>query len=124
MSKLSLVGIACGETAFSMFCEAPEFKPERMYQYMDEGQVIHVCAWEWTDWTDFGYNAPQVDWIRYIIMLLDNHESERDTKFGYKMVKIDENYDAYSVEFNPPGEDFDIGLKVSLDIPSGADLIM
>ena len=126
MSCLSVVGVACGETAFSMLSQDPAFAPERLYQYTekDTGETIHVCTWEWVDWTDFGANETEVNWVRSILMLLDQHEDPDDVRFGYKIVRMNEFYEGYAVEFNPPGEAFELGLKVSLDIPSDADLVL
>ena len=122
----SIIGIACGDAAFPMLSEDSAFMPEHLYQYTDEetGETVHICTWEWVDWTDFSGNSPEVLWVRDILMMLDQHENPDDIRFGYKMVQMNEAYEGYAVEFNPPGEDFRVGLKVSVEIPSCADLIL
>ena len=119
MSYLQTLSIECGDAAFSMLSGDPVFKPEHLYQHKQNGQDIHICTWE---------NAPIPDeeykWIRSVLLQLDEHEDPDDVTYGYKMFSIGEGFNDYTAEFNPAGFGFDTCLKVVVDIPFGADIIL
>jgi len=119
MSYLQTLSIECGDAAFHMLSGGPLFNPEHLYQHEKDGQVIHVCTWESATIPDEEY-----EWIFSVLRQLDEHEDPDDVTYGYKMFRIGEDFDDYTGEFNPAGFDFDARLKVVVEIPSDADLVL